>query len=309
LTSLSSVLLQLRTKPARNGVQPRSLDRAQAAIRSGLDALGLVATVYDARARLGYLADGPARARNASFRASEDYDGLPLPPPALVHAVAGHFDLREYYESGVLHADLFRRVLVANGFEVERFRSLLDFGCGCGRVLRQWRELRETQLYGCDYNSRLADWCRRSLPFAEFRVNELGQPLPYGRGGLDFVYAVSVFTHLTEPLQRSTMRALERVLAPGGVLLITTKGLSRLSGLNDEERERFFRGELVVQAERYAGRNLCSAFHPESYIRERLATGFDVLAFVPADVEAGHTQDLVLLQKPAEGSDSHAAVS
>ena len=79
-------------------------------------------------------------------------------------------------------------------------------------------------------------------------------------------------------------------------MLVTTKGLSRANAMSDAERERFDAGELVVQNDRYAGRNLCAAFHPERYVRERLAGNLEVVEFVPAD-GAVVTQDATVLRK------------
>jgi SAM-dependent methyltransferase len=284
-----------------------------ARLRRLLDALGLVALADDVRARLRYFADRETRARNARFARSLGPDEPPLPPPRLVYAVGGHFDLEEYCESGEVHADLIRDVLAQNERDIERCQSVLDFGCGCGRVLRQWRGIPGIELHGCDRDERLVAWCRRSLDFAEFRVNHLEPPLPYAGGQFDFVYAISVFTHLTEELQHAWMAELERVLAPGGVLLITTKGHSRIGPLDDAERARFEDGELVVRSPRYAGRNLCAAYHPERYVRERLAVGLRVLDFRPAQNGAApsmdvfaQSQDVFLLQtagsEPARGA-------
>lgn len=261
-----------------------------------MNALGLVAFVFDVRARIGYWRDSETRKRNARFRAHA-HDDLPLPPPALVYAINGHFDLETYYESGRRHAEIIRQLLAGHALPIERFHSLLDFGCGCGRVLRQWRELAQTHVHGCDYNPKLVDWCRHSLLFAEFRLNQLEPPLPYPDAEMEFVYGLSVFTHLTEELQKAWLRDLERVLTPGGVLLLTTKGRSWFSSLNAEERARFERGELVVQEERYPGKNFCAAFHPEAYVRERFTEAFRVLDIVAATDNL--SQDIVLLQKPA----------
>jgi hypothetical protein len=96
------------------------------------------------------------------------------------------------------------------------------------------------------------------------------------------------------------MRELERVLAPGGLVSITTKGRSRLEPLDDEERRRFENGELVVQDARYEGRNLCAAYHPERYVREGLAGALEVVDFVPAVAGSAQTQDLYLLRKPTQ---------
>jgi len=262
-----------------------------------LERLGLIALVYDLRARLGYLFDSDTRASNARFRGSGRLDGLPLPEPELVYTISGHFDVEEYYESGRRHAASIRQVLAANGVAIDRLPSLLDFGCGCGRVVRHWRTLEHTRVHGSDYNPRLVRWCRESLPFADFRVNGLQPPLPYADGELEFIYAISVFTHLTEALQDAWLQELARVLSPGGTLLITTKGRSWLNALNGEEQRRFDRGELVVQATRYAGKNLCAAFHPERYIREHVAKTYRLLQIVPASEGSDFTQDLVLLQR------------
>jgi SAM-dependent methyltransferase len=285
------------TPANRAAVRPRVLDHARATLRHLLDTFGVTAFAYDARAHLSYLLDRGTRARNARLRASID-DELPLPPPRLVYSVAGHFDLGKYHQSGLEHAELLRRVLKTHGHAVEDFGSLLDFGCGSGRVVRQWRDLPETRVHGCDYNARHVAWCRQAIPFAEFRLNRLTPPLPYGPAEFDFVYAISVFTHLTEELQLAWIRELERVLSPGGVLLITTKGRSRLEPLSEEERQQFERGELVVQSGRYAGRNLCAAYHPERYVNERLKNGLNVFGFVPAVRGGTQTQDIFMLEKP-----------
>jgi SAM-dependent methyltransferase len=267
--------------------------------RDFLDQLGLIARAYDVRARVKYAFDRQTQASNSRFRASPAPDGLPLPPPELVYRVAGHFNLEWFYESGVEHARLLKDVLAASGVDSADIGALLDFGCGCGRVIRHWADGTSKEIHGTDYNPRLVEWCRRSLGFAEFGTNRLEPPLRYRDGQFNFVYAISVFTHLTEDLQHAWMRELERILAPSGVLLITTKGRSRLESLGPAERTRFERGELVVQEGRYAGRNLCAAFHPERYVREQLAGALEVLDVVPAAAGGAQTQDVFVLRRPA----------
>ena len=101
---------------------------------------------------------------------------------------------------------------------------MLDSGCGCGRVLRQWAGLDGVRVVGTDYNPELVDWCRENLPFAEVRRNGAAPPLPAGDSEFGLIYAFSVFTHLGETAQVAWMRELERALEPGGLLLFTAKG-------------------------------------------------------------------------------------
>lgn len=42
-----------------------------------------------------------------------------------------------------------------------------------------------------------------------------------------------------------------------------------------------------------AGANVCMAFHPDAYMKQKLATGFEVLEFIPDGVG----QDFWLLRK------------
>lgn len=266
-------------------------------VRRALDRAGLLATAEDVRARLRYLRFSELRAKNEALIENWTRDEYPLPPPGLVYAVAGHFDVSLYVESGAYHAEFIRARLESAGVDLEGVTRLLDFGCGCGRVLRHWHALRSTDVCGSDLSPKLVAWCRRALPFASVQTNALEPPLPYASGSVEVVYAISVFTHLTEDLQIRWMRELERILAPGGVAIVTTKGLSRLDALTPAERDRFDAGELVVQAGRYAGRNLCAAFHPEKYIRGPFAGSLETLEVVPAD-GALFTQDATVFRKP-----------
>jgi SAM-dependent methyltransferase len=288
-----------RQTDSANSTTPQAPSRWRLGLRGALDRVGLSATAYDLRARAQHAVDRRTKRSNASFQAAGAPDGLPLPPPPLVYLVAGHFNLRWYYESGAEHAALLRSVLARHGYDSASFASVLDFGCGCGRVIRHWQG--QPGVHGSDANPRLVDWCRRSFPFATFDRNAAAPPLSYEDEQFDFIYAISVFTHLPEALQHAWMHELRRVLAPGGLLALTTKGESRLDPLDADERRRFDNGELIVHDERYAGRNLCAAFHPEQYVRDVLGTGLECLDYSPASRDSGRTQDLVLFRRrPAE---------
>jgi len=142
-------------------------------------------------------------------------DGLPLPPARMRTQVGPlHADARFFLESGRHNAELIRSVLAEQGAPVERLGAMLDWGCGCGRVLRHWSGLDTTTVSGCDINPKMVDWCRTNLPFAEVAVNELSPPLPYADSSFDLVYAFSVMTHLSADLQHEWVAESRRVLRP-----------------------------------------------------------------------------------------------
>jgi SAM-dependent methyltransferase len=219
----------------------------------------------------------------------------PLPPARLVFRVAGTFDRQWFLGGGLRAAQSIRRTLAAHGVAIEALPAVLDFGCGCGRVIRHLQDL-SGEIHGCDQDATAIRWCRRNLQRARFAVNAIEPPLPYRNGQFALIYALSVFTHLPARLQRGWMQELERVLAPGGYLLLSLHGVPYLDALTDDERRDFQAGRLVVHAGP-PGSNFCAAYHPEQYVREVLAEGFSILDFVVEGATGNPRQDLLLLRR------------
>jgi SAM-dependent methyltransferase len=233
-------------------------------------------------------------------RDTADDEGVPL-PPALLRTQIGplHADAEFFLRSGRHHADLVRAILSDAGSAIEEIDALLDWGCGCGRVLRHWSRLSKTRVHGCDINPKMVEWCNANLAFANVDQNELSPPFPYGDSTFDLVYAFSVITHLSEQLQHDWVRECLRVLKPEGLLLFSTLGehYASLDRLNKAELQAFENDEVVVLYDGSPGTSLCSAYHPVRYVRERLAVDFEPAAFRPAGDDGKH--DLHLFRKPA----------
>lgn len=236
-------------------------------------------------------------ARDALHPRPLDIDGAPVPPAYLRILVSGSLDRATYLDLGRAAADSIRETLIRNGLSPEQFRTVLDFGCGVGRVIRHWPAMSSAKLHGTDYNPRMIDWNREHLRFARFDLNQAVPPLRYGDGSFDFIYALSVLTHLPETLQHAWMRELWRVLEPGGCLLITTHGDHHLDQLEPLQQQRFRAGEMVVKNESVAGSNFCNAFHPQSWVRSHLVDGFTVVDFIAAGASGNPGQDIYLLKK------------
>lgn len=235
----------------------------------------------------------------ARFRLRGAPDGLPVPPLRFIWLVMGSIDISAFLETGRVHAhELIAPLLERNNLSMQNFGRVLDFGCGCGRIARHWQSLRGVELWGTDYNSRQIDWCRRNLPFAHFEVNSLAPPLPGEPERFDFVYARSVFTHLSEPLQFAWIRELNRVLRPGGVFLFTVSGDFFMTSLTPDELRRYQDGQLIVRAAEHAGRNHCAVYHPPPYVRQRWAQyGFEIIDSLPGGQVRYAHQDTYLARK------------
>jgi len=247
------------------------------------------------------------RQRRPDVVASSEQD-LPLPSAKLIHAVAGSNDVQWFRESGKLGATSISDTLERNGIELASLGAVLDFGCGVGRVMRRWVPLAVDEggrprpdapaFHGSDYNPKLIAWCRSNLTFARFEVNPLPGPLAYADESFDLVYALSVFTHLTEAVGDAWVRELARVLRPGGLLAFSTHGVFHARTLPPPLPAEFEQDRFVVVGTEEEGGNHCAAFHPERYVRERMLAGvFDVVDFTPEGALGNPRQDLWLVRK------------
>lgn len=238
-----------------------------------------------------------ARWRNRRYL-RERAGALPVPSPGMLVRVAGSADVRWFLEGGRLALGSITEALARHGVAAGDLRAVLDFGCGCGRVARHWPEVSAAAVTGVDYNPELVAWCRRNLSFGRFSVNDLAPPLAFADASFDLVYALSVFTHLPEPLQDAWLDELTRVLRPGGHLLLTLHGEHYRPGLTDAERAAFDRGEVVVRHATVAGSNRCTTFHPLEHVRKRMQRGLALVEHAPEGAAGNPFQDLVLFRKP-----------
>jgi SAM-dependent methyltransferase len=119
--------------------------------------------------------------------------------------------------------------------------DVLDIGCGVGRIARYLCDYLVRGRYeGFDIRQDLVTWCQvhitsqcpqfqftyvpafnthyardESLPSAEDLV------FPYPDSSFDFVFAQSVFTHLTPAIAQNYLHQTRRVLRPGGTTFLT----------------------------------------------------------------------------------------
>jgi SAM-dependent methyltransferase len=153
-----------------------------------------------------------------------------LPPSFLRKRIHGADDTETFEQAGrAVAADVFRYLSRA-GASGPEFR-VLDFGVGCARVLRPLQDLVQSaspprdriEWYGCDIDGQAIEWCQAYLSSrAKFVVNETMPPAPFADRFFDFVYSISIFTHLPEAMQFAWLEEINRVLKPSAVAVIST---------------------------------------------------------------------------------------
>lgn len=164
-------------------------------------------------------------------------NGYAFPPRALIERVAGPGDWKRFNQSGLVDWRRIDACLRQAGADLKRGAEVLDFGCGCGRVLRHFAcYAGRSRFHGCDVDPELVEWSALHYDFAEIAQAPAAPPLPYDDDRFDAIYAFSVFTHL--PLDRALAwrDELARVARPGAILVITLHGQGVVDSILDKRR-------------------------------------------------------------------------
>jgi SAM-dependent methyltransferase len=161
-------------------------------------------------------------------------------------------------------------------------KRVLDFGSGAGRTLRHFADEAETaEFWGCDIDGPSIEWMQKSLcpPFHAWQTTPV-PPLALEHGSFDLIYAVSVFTHLTD---NSTPWLLElhRTLKPHGLLIATFMGRWTSEWFAKEPWIEDRVGKNVLYHHRDWDSGGPAVLISEWWLREHWGRAFEVLRIAP----------------------------
>jgi SAM-dependent methyltransferase len=233
----------------------------------------------------------------------EQLANTPLPPESLRQRVHGAADAASFLGVGQQCAQDIVAGLQRIGRLPDSFASVLDFGCGCGRVLRWLKpEFTSARVFGTDIDRQAVSWCSKNLPGIVWSVNAGLPPLGYAAQSFDLIYAISVFSHLDEDFQFYWLNELRRITKPGGIVLLSIHGSFYLDSLDAAMvAEIKAKGMLFVVSGGW--KNIFPdwyqiALHTKEYILDTYARYFDILDYLPGGMNTA--QDLVILQRRPE---------
>lgn len=226
------------------------------------------------------------------------YD-LTFPPDHLQARVVGA-SVPHFLWSGEQVALDIERAAAGAGIDLSTKRSMLDFGCGVARVTRVMAARHPAAAHcGGDIDSEAIAWDAENLSHvARFEVLPHRPPTPFDDAQFDFIYGISVFTHLPEDMQFEWLQELQRITMPGAHLLLTFHGEHEYVHLPPERMDNFRKqgfdyvafGNTPGLPDFYQ-----VAFHTADYIRQQWGIYFDVVKLVPEAISG--KQDAALLRR------------
>jgi len=268
--------------------------RGKQALVSALREAGLLGRVEAARFYVDLI-----QTYRANSRFLGSHPGVLLPSRRLLHRTYGTAKMSAYYNGGLNTARYIARVVADLGFHGPG--TICDWGCGAGRVIRHLPDCLgdgSVRLVGTDCDADAIGWCANSFPDIGFLANDVRPPLPFPANEFDFLYGISVLTHLSAELHRQWLDELLRVVRPGGHVLLTVHGEFFRDRLLASERRDFDAGRLVVRGGVRDGTRLFTAFQSERYMRNELLRGQDIVLFEPTADPNCLTQDVWVFRVP-----------
>ena len=181
---------------------------------------------------------------------------------------------------------------------------VLDWGVGCGRVIRHFGELPLDCLHGIDIDQDNVDYCNSTLGSDSYVVG-LDPPTPLESNSYDLIYSCSVLSHLTEDAIDKWLTEINRLLSERGVALLSFNGSAnsasylsrRPKELRGLLRRGFFDKDVNHELDGFIPGNdyYRATFATDDWWRTKFESHGDLVAIEHAVVN-GH-QDIAVLRK------------
>lgn len=227
-------------------------------------------------------------------------DSLPVPPPDLRKRVHGEENRLSFDIIGNIVSHNIYAAVKSEAIQLSEHSRILDFGCGCGRIMRWLQPLYDSSVfYGTDIDAEAISWCQDNLSnIGKFLTNEEQPSLPFSDNFFDFVYSISIFTHLPEDMQFAWLKELRRVVKNDGYLLLTVHGEELFPAKPRKAKKQFLKTGFYY-AIGHGTDGLPdfyqTSFHTEKYIHQHWSNFFEIIGIIKKGI-AGN-QDLILCKK------------
>ncbi len=236
-----------------------------------------------------------------------DDTGVRIPPAWLIQAFTGAPDTIHHIESGKRSADYYVDLYNRHCGDFDAVERVLDFGCGCGRVLS--RMPGGVRYFGVDLHETALQWLRKTMPEGKFSAGAAMPPVDIEAGTFDRIYSVSVLTHLNQEQEGAWLDEWHRLLKVGGYVIATFRAEDWVERYTIENQKKAIRKAwsekdgFCYQKHRYwegiFPEFYSGTYQTTDYVRKNWGKRFEILTIVPA-ADAPNEQNTAVMRKTTE---------
>ncbi|QSX79647.1 glycoside hydrolase family 99-like domain-containing protein [Agrilutibacter solisilvae] len=249
-------------------------------------------------------------------------DDAPVMPDEKYQRITSGRDGRRIMTDALMFRNFMKSLLAEHARPLAADTRILEFGCGWGRILRTFLdEVSPEYLVGIDAQEWMLDVARQTTRRPGYDMYWRTEALPQGdlpAESFDLIYAYSVFSHLSEKAANAWIAEFARILAPGGLVCVTTRprkhmqvwenahehtehtdGYAKVFANAQRDLERYDRGEFIfhpggsheLKDELYG-----EAVVPEAYARKHWTKDLEFVGYFE-DYAKSYLQPAIVLRK------------
>jgi SAM-dependent methyltransferase len=224
-----------------------------------------------------------------------------IPPKQLQIRASGDY-YPDFFNHGKIFLDEINELLSSVHKSIDKCNKILDFGCGCGRMLFPLAKLVDpSKIFGTDIDNDAIKWLlQKANIFGGLKTNSHNPPLDFKEATFDLIYSVSVFTHLPEKMQFEWLNELSRITVTGGYVILSIHGNNHIKKLPKElqgilkERGFYYPNSNIGTTEGLP-RFYQTTYHTKEYVINKWSKYFEVIRYLENGI--GKSHDVVLLKK------------
>jgi len=232
---------------------------------------------------------------NTNFQAA--HPDMRIPPDFLLYET-GKINFSHYHTSGKAAANEIHALYAIFGHSP--IQSILDWGCGTGRVTRHLPDyFPEAKITGADVNPSCIQWLQNNMQGIEWiqsSTNLSGETIS---AQYHLIIALSVLTHLPANEQANWLNQLYGLLQPQGLVWLSTHGKTYLHQLTHHQKKQLSeQGILTLGADKKGSRQM-RTYHNYAGMQALLGQDWEIVMYYDGKKFSGILggQDAWLLKK------------
>jgi len=235
--------------------------------------------------------------RSKNIQWKNEHSFTALPPDTLLYET-GKQDYAAYFQSGQEAAAEIKSLCKL--FSNSSIHSILDWGCGVGRVTRYLPTyFPEAHIVGADANPNCIEWLQNNIPDIQWILSNATDRGENLIGSYDLIIALSVLTHLPANEQANWLNKLNSLLNPQGLVWLSTHGKTYLHQLTHQQKKQLSEQDILTLGTDKKGSRQMRTYHSYSGMKQLLGHDWEIVMYYDGQKFPGILggQDAWLLKK------------